>query len=177
MTGPPATIGRIRCKQVAKDHKSAITSVPAIFIHCTSSEERPAMRNSLKHSRFRLVFLLTVISMGLTACSSNENINTPAKAIARPPIDDSETSSVRVTTSWIQHSLSQAECLKHAQAALTKARYFVDVGDRSVFGFRQGMTFSIRCDYEGVAFLAVAYRQRPSTETQDRILNEITRFF
>ncbi|MGH8383986.1 MAG: hypothetical protein ACRESJ_00575 [Pseudomonas sp.] len=131
------------------------------------------MRNSLKHSRLRFGFLITVISMGLTACSSNENTN----AITRPPIDDSETSSVRITTSWIQHSLSQVDCLKHAQAALTKARYFVDAGDRSVFGFRQGMTFSIRCDYEGVAFLAVAYRQRPSTETQDRILNEITRLF
>ncbi len=147
------------------------------FIHCTSSEERPAMRNSLKHSRLRFGFLFTVISMGLTACTSNENIITPAKEITRPPIDDSETSSVRVTTSWIQHSLSQTDCLKHAGAALTKARYFVDAGDRSVFGFREGMTFSIRCDYEGVAFLAVAYRHRPSTQIQDRVLNEITRLF
>lgn len=134
------------------------------------------MRNQLKHSRLRLVFLFSVISIGLTACSSDKNITSP-KEITQPPVDDSETSSVRVTTSWIQHSLSQTDCLKHAKAALTKARYFVDAGDRSVYGLREGMTFSIRCDYEGVAFLAVAYRHRPSAQTQDRILNEITRYF
>ena len=131
------------------------------------------MRNSLKHSRLRVGFFLSVILVGMTACSSNE----PTKQLERPPIDDSETSSVRVTTSWIQHSLSQTDCLKHARTALTRARYFVDAGDRSVFGFREGMTFSIRCDYEGVAFLAVAYRHRPSTQVQDRNLNEITRLF
>lgn len=135
------------------------------------------MRNSLKNSRLRFGFLLGVISMGLTACSSDENITASGKEITRPPIDDSETSSVRITTSWIKHSLSQVGCLEHARAALTKARYFVDAGDRSVFGFREGMTFSIRCDYEGVAFFAVAYRNRPSTQTQDRILNQITRLF
>ena len=135
------------------------------------------MRNSLRHSRLRFGFLLSVISIGLIACSSNDNVIKPNKEMTRPPIDDSETSSVRVTTSWIRHSLSQTDCLKHARAALTKARYFVDAGERSVFGFREGMTFSIRCDYEGVAFLAVAYRQRPSTQIQDRILNEITRLF
>lgn len=62
-------------------------------------------------------------------------------------------------------------------AALTKARYFVEVGERSVYGLREGMTFSIRCDYEGVAFFALAYRHRPSTQTQERVLNEITRLF
>ena len=115
--------------------------------------------------------------MGLTACSSNENITAPAKEITRPPIDDSETSSVRVTTSWLQHSFNQTGCLQHARAALTKARYFVEAGERSVYGLREGMTFSIRCDYEGVAFFAVAYRQRPSAQIQDRVLNEITRLF
>ncbi|WP_151214057.1 hypothetical protein [Pseudomonas fluorescens] len=134
------------------------------------------MRNPLKHSRVRFGFLLGVISMGLTACTSDENYIAP-KEITRPPIDDSETSSVRVTTSWLQHSLSQTGCLNHARAALTKARYFVEAGERSVYGLREGMTFSIRCDYEGVAFFAVAYRHRPSTQTQDRILNEITRLF
>jgi len=135
------------------------------------------MRNPLKHSSVRLGFLLGVISMGLTACSSDENMTAATKEITRPPVDDSETSSVRITTSWIQHSLSQTGCLQRARAALTKARYFVEAGERSVYGLREGMTFSIRCDYEGVAFLAVAYRQRPSTQTQDRILNEITRLF
>lgn len=132
------------------------------------------MRNPLKHSRVRSVFLLGVISMGLTACTSDEKA---ANEITRPPIDDSETSSVRITTSWLQHSLSQTGCLQRARAALTKARYFVEAGERSVYGLREGMTFSIRCDYEGVAFFAVAYRKRPSTQTQDRILNEITRLF
>jgi hypothetical protein len=135
------------------------------------------MRNPLKHSSVRLGFLLGVISMGLTACSSDENMTAANKEIVRPPVDDSETSSVRITTSWLQHSLSQTGCLQHARAALTKARYFVEAGERSVYGLREGMTFSIRCDYEGVAFLAVAYRHRPSTQTQDRILNEITRLF
>lgn len=135
------------------------------------------MRNPLKYSRGRFGFLLGVILMGLTACTSDENITASTQEIARPPIDDSETSSVRVTTSWLQHSLSQTGCLEHARAALAKARYFVEAGDRSVFGYREGMTFSIRCDYEGVAFLAVAYRHRPSTQTQDRILNEITKLF
>ncbi|WP_143515837.1 hypothetical protein [Pseudomonas sp. R37(2017)] len=135
------------------------------------------MRNPLKYSRGRFGFLLGVILMGLTACTSDENITASTQEIARPPIDDSETSSVRVTTSWLQHSLSQTGCLEHARAALAKARYFVEGGDRSVFGYREGMTFSIRCDYEGVAFLAVAYRHRPSTQTQDRILNEITKLF
>ena len=147
------------------------------FIHCKSSQERPAMRNQLKHSRLRFGFLLGVISMGLTACASDENRVSPTKEVTQPPIDDSETSSVRVTTSWIRHSLSQTDCLKHARAALTKARYFVDAGERSVFGLREGMTISIRCDYEGVAFFAVAYRHRPSTQMQDRILNDITRLF
>lgn len=132
------------------------------------------MGNPPKHSSVRTVFLLGVIGMGLTACSSDDSVN---KAIARPPVDDSETSSLRVTTTWLQHSLSQAGCLAHAKAALTKARYFVEAGDRSVYGLRQGMTFAIRCDYEGVAFFAVAYRQRPSVEAQDRVLNEITRLF
>ncbi|WP_152670410.1 hypothetical protein [Pseudomonas putida] len=135
------------------------------------------MRNPLRHSNVRFGFLLGVISMGLTACTSDENYSAPAKEITRPPIDDSETSSVRVTTSWLQHSLSQTGCLEHARAALIKARYFVEAGERSVYGLREGMTFSIRCDYEGVAFFAVAYRKRPSTQTQDRILNEITRLF
>lgn len=135
------------------------------------------MRNALKHSKLRLGFLLGVISMGLAACASDDNIAAPTKVITQPPIDDSETSSVRVTTSWLQHSFSQSDCLKHARAALTKARYFVDAGDRSVFGLREGMTFSIRCDYEGVAFFAVAYRHRPSPQAQDRVLNEITRLF
>jgi hypothetical protein len=135
------------------------------------------MRNQLKHSRLRFGFLISVISMGLTACASDESIITPTKEVTRPPIDDSETSSVRVTTSWIRHSLSQTDCLKHARTALTKARYFVEAGERTVYGLREGMTFSIRCDYEGVAFLAVAYRQRPSPQIQDRILNEITRLF
>ena len=135
------------------------------------------MGNPLKHSSVRFGFLLGVISMGLVACASDENASAPNKAITRPPIDDSETSSVRLTTSWLQHSFSQTGCLEHARVALTKARYFVEAGNRSVFGFRQGMTVSIRCDYEGVAFLAVAYRQRPTTETQDRILNEITKLF
>ncbi|MGE8063571.1 hypothetical protein [Pseudomonas sp. NPDC089569] len=135
------------------------------------------MRNPFKYSRVRFDFLLGVILVGLTACSSNENITAPTKEITRPPIDDSETSSVRVTTSWLQHSLSQTGCLEHARAALAKARYFVEPGDISVFGYREGMTFSIRCDYEGVAFFAVAYRHRPSTQTQDRVLNEITRLF
>ena len=134
------------------------------------------MRNPLQHSRVRFGFLLGVISVGLTACTSDESMTAP-KEITRPPIDDSETSSVRVTTSWLQHSLTQAGCLQHARAALAKARYFVEAGERSVYGLREGMTFSIRCDYEGVAFFAVAYRQRPSTQTQDRILNEITRLF
>jgi hypothetical protein len=134
------------------------------------------MRNPLQHSRVRFGFLLGVISVGLTACTSDENMNAP-KEITRPPIDDSETSSVRVTTSWLQHSFSQTGCMEHARAALTKARYFVETGDRSVYGLREGMTFSIRCDYEGVAFFAVAYRNRPSTQTQDRILNQITRLF
>jgi hypothetical protein len=134
------------------------------------------MLNPLKHSSVRYGFLLGVITMGLTACSSDENYKAP-KEITRPPIDDSETSSVRITTSWLQHSLSQKGCLEHARAALAKARYFVEAGERSVYGLREGMTFSIRCDYEGVAFFAVAYRQRPSTQTQDRILNEITRLF
>ena len=135
------------------------------------------MRNPLKHSSVRFGLLLGVISMGLTACSSNENITAPAKEITRPPIDDSETSSVRVTTSWLQHSFNQTGCLQHARAALTKARYFVEAGERSVYGLREGMTFSIRCDYEGVAFFAVAYRHRPSPQAQDRVLNEITRLF
>jgi len=135
------------------------------------------MRNPLKHSSVRLGFLLGVISMGLTACTSDENMTSATKEITRPPVDDSETSSVRITTSWLQHSLSQTGCLQHARAALTKARYFVEAGERSVYGLREGMTFSIRCDYEGVAFLAVAYRHMPSTQTQDRILNEITRLF
>ena len=135
------------------------------------------MRNPLKHSSVRLGFLLGVISMGLTACTSDENMTAANKEITRPPVDDSETSSVRITTSWLQHSLSQTGCLQHARVALTKARYFVEAGERSVYGLREGMTFSIRCDYEGVAFLAVAYRHRPSTQTQDRILNEITRLF
>jgi len=135
------------------------------------------MLNPLKRSRVCFGFLLGVISMGLTACVSDENVTAPTKEITRPPIDDSETSSVRVTTSWLQHSLSQTGCLEHARAALTKAKYFVEAGDRSVYGVREGMTFSIRCDYEGVAFFAVAYRHRPSTQTQDRILNEITRLF
>jgi hypothetical protein len=134
------------------------------------------MRNPLQHSSVRYGFLLCAITMGLTACTSDEKYNAP-KEITRPPIDDSETSSVRVTTSWLQHSLTQAGCLQHARAALAKARYFVEAGERSVYGLREGMTFSIRCDYEGVAFFAVAYRQRPSTQTQDRILNEITRLF
>ncbi|WP_157214470.1 hypothetical protein [Pseudomonas sp. GM21] len=131
------------------------------------------MGNQLKHSRLRFGFLLSVISLGLIACSSDKT----TKEITQPPIDDSKTSSVRVTTSWIRHSLSQTDCLKHARTALTKARYFVDAGDRSVFGFREGMTVSIRCDYEGVAFVAVAYRNRPSAQMQDRILNEVTRLF
>lgn len=147
------------------------------FIHCSSSQERHFMRNQLKYSRLRFGFLISVVLIGLTACASDKNSTPSTKEITQPPIDDSETSSVRVTTSWIQHSLSQTDCLKHASAALTKARYFVDAGDRSVYGLREGMTFSIRCDYEGVAFLAVAYRHRPSTQTQDRILNEITRLF
>ncbi|WP_223503798.1 hypothetical protein [Pseudomonas sp. GL-RE-29] len=134
------------------------------------------MRNPLQHSRVRFGFLLGVISVGLTACTSDESMTAP-KEITRPPIDDSETSSVRVTTSWLQHSFSQTGCMEHARAALTKARYFVETGDRSVYGLREGMTFSIRCDYEGVAFFAVAYRNRPSTQTQDRILNQITRLF
>jgi hypothetical protein len=133
------------------------------------------MGNPLKHSKPVLGCLLIVIALGLTACSSDKN---PAgRQMTRPPVDDSETSSVRVTTSWIQHSLTQVQCLKHAQVALSKAGYFVDAGERSVFGFREGMTFSIRCDYEGVAFLAVAYRIRPSTEVQDRILNQVSRLF
>ncbi|MGZ9738366.1 hypothetical protein [Pseudomonas azerbaijanorientalis] len=135
------------------------------------------MRNPLKHSRVRFVFLLGFISLGLTACSSDENYIASTKEITRPPVDDSDTSSVRVTTSWLKHSLSQTGCLEHARAALKKARYFVEAGERSVYGLREGMTFSIRCDYEGVAFFAVAYRHRPSTQTQDRILNEITRLF
>jgi hypothetical protein len=135
------------------------------------------MRNPLKHSRVRSGFLLGVISMGLTACTSDENMTAATKEITRPPVDDSKTSSVRITTSWLKHSLSQTGCLQHARAALAKARYFVEAGDRSVYGLREGMTFAIRCDYEGVAFLAVAYRHRPSTQTQDRILNEITRLF
>ena len=143
-------------------------------IHCRSSQERPTMRNQLKHSRLRFGFLLSVISLGLTACSSDK---TQTNEVAQPPIDDSETSSVRVTTSWIRHSLNQTDCLKHARAALTKARYYVDAGEVSVFGFREGMTVSIRCDYEDVAFFAVAYRNRPSTQTQDQILNQITRLF
>jgi len=147
------------------------------FVHCRSSQECHSMRNQLKYSRLRFGFLISVISIGLIACASDKNSTASTKEITQPPIDDSETSSVRVTTSWIQHSYSQADCLKHARAALTKARYFVDAGDRSVYGMREGMTFSIRCDYEGVAFLAVAYRHRPSAQTQDRILNEITRLF
>jgi hypothetical protein len=135
------------------------------------------MRNSLKHSRVRFGFLLGVISMGLTACSSDESMTASTKQITRPPVDDSETSSVRVTTSWLKHPFNQTGCLEHARAALAKARYFVEAGDRTVYGLREGMTFSIRCDYEGVAFFAVAYRHRPSTQTQDRILNEITRLF
>jgi hypothetical protein len=135
------------------------------------------MRNPLKYSRVRIGFLLGAISMGLTACTSDGNTIAPDKEITRPPIDDSETSSVRLTTSWLQHSLNQTGCLEHARAALTKAGYFVEAGDRSVFGMREGMTFSIRCDYEGVAFFAVAYRHRPTTQLQDRVLNEITRLF
>lgn len=145
------------------------------FIHRRSSQVRPTMGNPLKHSSVRFGFLLGVISMGLTACSSHETAST--REVTRPPIDDSATSSVRVTTSWLQHSLSQTGCLEHATAALTKARYFVEAGDRSVYGLREGMTFAIRCDYEGVAFFAVAYRHRPDTQTQDRVLNEITRLF
>ena len=135
------------------------------------------MRNPLQHSRVRFGFLLGVISMGLTACSSDESMTASTKQITRPPVDDSETSSVRVTTSWLKHPFNQTGCLEHARAALAKARYFVEAGDRTVYGLREGMTFSIRCDYEGVAFFAVAYRHRPSTQTQDRILNEITRLF
>ncbi|MFY0727244.1 hypothetical protein [Pseudomonas sp. NFX15] len=135
------------------------------------------MRNPLMHSSVRIGFLLGALSMGLTACSSGGNTHATNKEVASPPVDDSETSSVRITTSWLQHSLSQTGCIEHAKQALTKARYFVEAGDRSVFGMREGMTFSIRCDYEGVAFFSVAYRHRPSTQLQDRVLNEITRLF
>lgn len=131
------------------------------------------MRSSLVHSRLCFCCLVSVVTMGLTACSSNA----PPKQIIRPPEDDSETSTVRITTNWKEHALSKVGCMEHAKAVLTQAKYFVDAGERSIFGLREGMTFSIRCDYEGVAFFAVAYRHRPSVETQNRIMDEVmTRF-
>lgn len=131
------------------------------------------LRSSLVHSRLGFCFLLSVVAMGLTACSSKES----PKQMTRPPEDDSETSSVRIVTNWKEHSLGQAGCMQNAKAVLTQAKYFIDIGERSVYGLREGMTFSIRCDYEGVAFFAVAYRHRPSVETQNRIMGEVmTRF-
>lgn len=90
-----------------------------------------------------------------------------------PPRDDSERSSVRLVTRWVYHSLGKTGCLERAAMLLKQAKYFVEPGEISVFGTREGMTFSVRCDAEDIAILSTAYRHRQSAETENQRFNEI----
>lgn len=101
-----------------------------------------------------------------------------SSGITPPPNDDSDKSSVRVTTNWVTHSLGKAGCLEHAKTILAKAQYYIDTqGPHSVWGLSEGKTVTIRCDYEGVAFFVIAYRHRPDQETQNKLLNDLTKAF
>ena len=90
--------------------------------------------------------------------------------ITRPPNDDSEKSTVRVTTAWTVHKLDMNGCLARAATVLAYEKYFVDPTEVSVYGLKEGITVSFRCDYEGVVFVVVAHRKRPDQATQDRII-------
>jgi hypothetical protein len=100
-----------------------------------------------------------------------------AEEIIRPPNDDSERSTVRVNTNWVEHSLDWHECLERARVSLTKFKYFVDISDKSVFGLKEGITVSVRCDYEGVAFVVSAFRRRPEQAVQEQIMQELVDTF
>lgn len=98
--------------------------------------------------------------------------------VNKPPHDDSKRSTVRVNTMWVRHNLSWKECISRASTILAKDEYFVDLSSKvSTYGLKEGMTVSFRCDYEGVAFIIVAYRKRPNQATQDRIINGLAAKF
>jgi hypothetical protein len=101
-----------------------------------------------------------------------------AEDLPRPPNDDSDQSTIRITTAWETHSFDVKSCVQHAATSLSAGRYFVDTRDLVVFGLRNSMTALIRCDYPGVAFFVVAYRHRPGSEAEARIMDDIkSRFF
>ncbi|MEJ8851258.1 hypothetical protein [Variovorax rhizosphaerae] len=95
----------------------------------------------------------------------------------RPPNDDSDRSTVRVNTYWATHALGKAACLQRAKETLTKLEYFVDITEKSVFGLKEGLTASIRCDYKGLAFFVMAFRTRPDAPTQQKLLADVTTEF
>ncbi len=84
---------------------------------------------------------------------------------------------MRVSTAWEDHNLSLEGCFSRASAILAEEKYFVDLSKFSVFGLKDGMTVSFRCDHKGVVFIAIAYRKRPDQATQDRIINGIAAKF
>ena len=116
-----------------------------------------------------LIIFTALITLSTTRIAIGKE-NGVSQEVKRPPNDDSKTSTVRVSTAWVDHNLDKNGCLSRAATVLANDNYFVDPTDGAVYGLKEGMTVSFRCDHKGVVFVVVAYRKRPDQATQTRII-------